>query len=82
MAHLLRFGFEIFDVLLMGSCLDRNPFDHLYSISFQAFNLSGIVGHEANLVETQVNQNLCPNSIVPHIGFETQCLIGLHSVLS
>ena len=46
----------------------------------EGFRLFWVVGQQSNAAQTQVLQDLDSHSVVAHIGFKSQRMVGFHGV--
>jgi hypothetical protein len=75
-------GLRLEIALIMGIGLDRqrDPLHDLQAVPLQSRHFLGVVGHKADLFQSQVGHNLRPDPVIAQIGFEPQHLIRLHGV--
>ena len=58
MAHLCPLGFEIPRVVRVGFAPNRNLFDHLNSVAFEADDLLWVIGLEPELADAEIVEDL------------------------
>src|SRR5579862_7875008 len=80
MAQLVLLGLQIATVLFVRRYLDRNSFDNPQTVAIEADDFLGIIRQEPNFPDTQIDQDLRPNAIVPEVGSEAQPAIGLDGI--
>ena len=76
MPHLLLFRAQVLQVRRTRLNFNRHTLDHLQPIAFDADNLAWIIRDELDLVEPEIDENLCPYAVIPQISFKSQLQIG------
>src|SRR3989338_10372147 len=66
---------------MAGFDFNRNTLDYLQSKTLETHDLPRVVGHETQFFETQIGQDLGPNTIIPEVRLKTQFLIGLDGII-
>jgi len=82
MAQFRFFRVQIPGVVLVFLHLQRNALHHLEPVSFQSFDLAGIVGQQPHAPHAEIFQNLRANAVIPQIRRKTETQIGVHRVQS
>src|SRR5689334_1020729 len=59
---------------------NRHPLVHAQTVALESDQLAGVVGDRANRMETEVEEDLRANAVIPQIGLEAKLLVGLHRV--
>jgi len=80
MPHFDPLRLEIFGVVRIWFAPDRDLFDHLDSVTFQADDFFRIVGEETEFSHSQVVKNLRANAVIAQIAGETELGVGFHRV--
>src|SRR5262249_20783251 len=78
--HLVLFRLQVTQVLGVQDRLDRDALHDLEPEAVEPDPLRGIVGHQADLVQAEVHQNLGANAVVPRIGGKPEVKVGLYGV--
>ncbi|MNP73433.1 hypothetical protein D3C76_1701450 [compost metagenome] len=71
---------QIFGVILVFLHLNRYAFDDLQSITFQPFDLPRIIGHQADLADAQILEDLRPDSIIAQVRRESELQVGIDRI--
>jgi hypothetical protein len=82
MAHFIPLGRQIVCVVLVGWTNDGDLIDHgdIESPQIESFGLLGVIGQQPNLFKPKILKNLQSHSVVSHIGFEPESMIGFYGV--
>ena len=80
--HAVFLGFQIPQVIGIGSDFDGNVLHDFQSVGLQTDTLDGIVGQQAHLMDTQVSQHLGTTSVVTLVGLEAEVYVGIYGVES
>ena len=81
-AHLVAFGFEILRVVLVGLELDGHLLDDLEFVPLQTDDLARVVGHEADLTDAEIKEDLCAEAVVAQVHREAELEVRLHRVVA
>jgi hypothetical protein len=79
---LIALGAQVLPVLRIGGHLDRHALEHRETVALEAGSLGGIVGHQPEIPEPEVHQNLRADAVVAEVGVESERLVGLDGVLA
>src|SRR5678816_1635714 len=60
--------------------LDRHSLNHLQSIALDPDDLPGIIRDELDLVQTEIDENLRPDTVVTQVRLEAQFQICLNGI--
>ena len=80
MAQLAFFGSQVFAVLLVGRDDEGYLFRYFNAEAFQTHNFPGVVGQQAELVRSQVMQDLGADAVVAQVVRIAELEVGLHGV--
>ena len=80
MTHLLFFGIKIAFIVLVRRNDDRNTLYDFKPVTFKTRDLAGIVGHQAELTDSEVDKHLGTLAVIAQIRSETQREIRLHRI--
>src|SRR5690348_4817630 len=69
-------------VVLAGLDLDGDFFDDAQAVPFDAVNLLGIVGHDADLAKSQISENLTADAVVALVDGQSESLVRFDGVES
>ncbi len=73
-------GFEVSAVVFTGRDDDGDFFDDGEAVAFDAIDLLRIVGHDTDLLEAEVSQDLRADAVVTFVGRQTEDFVGLDGV--
>src|SRR6266404_5808931 len=73
---------EIFLVMRVRFATNRNLLDHLQAVAFETDDFFRIVGEEAKLPHTKIEQNLRAESIITQIGRQTELRVRFDGIES
>src|SRR5688572_28922924 len=79
-AEFRALGAEVLAVGYARRDLDRNALGHGEPVLLELANLVGVVGDEAHLARTEVEEDPGPDPVVAHVGGEAERVVGLHRV--
>ncbi len=80
--HFFLFGAHI--IFVGGAAFDfkRHAFGDFEAVAFQPHDLARVVGHETQLADAEIKENLRPHAVVPQVGLEAQLFVGFHGVVA
>src|SRR5215813_12694196 len=81
-AELVALGAEILPVLRIRGDLDGQPLYDREAIALETGALRGIVGQQAQVLQTQVHQDLRADAVVTQVRLEAECRVRFHGVHS
>ena len=80
MPQFTLFGSKVMDVRFLGVDFNGNALDDRQAVPFNPDDLSRIISHETDLPESQTDQDLRANAIIPQVRLKPQLEIGLDGV--
>jgi hypothetical protein len=80
MTHFELFALEIASVVLVGLDFDGHLLGHTESVALRPNHFFRVVGQQAHLAHTDVDQHLCADAVVAHVILEPQLQVGFHRV--
>src|SRR6266566_98775 len=81
-AELVPLDVEIGPILIRRRRHDRQPLDDLQSVAFEAYQLHRIVRQHADRRQSEVEQNLRADAVIPQVRLETELLVGRDGVVA
>ena len=80
MPHFVLFRFQIVVVVFLRSDLTGNTLTDLQAVTINADQLLRIVRNEANTFDTEIQQDLGAQTILPQVRFKTELNVGFHCI--
>ena len=80
MPHLRPLGLEVFLVVRVGRGADRDHFDDLQPVAFEADDFFRVVGQEAHFPHAEIDEDLRAEAVVAQLRREAEFFVGLHGV--
>src|ERR687892_2056263 len=71
---------KIMNIGIPRRYFQRHAFDDFETVVLQTCNFTGVVGQQANLMDTEIAQHLRADAIIPQIFFETELKIRFYGV--
>src|SRR5574337_140128 len=60
--------------------LNRDPLHHVQTVRLESDDLAWIIGQQPDIAQSEVGQDLGPDSILSQIGFEPESRVRLHRI--
>ena len=82
MPHLFLLGTHI--ILISGAAAHLNGLatDDFEPVAFQADDLAGVVGHDAEFADAQIQQDLRADAVIAEIRLEAELFVGFNGVVA
>src|SRR5215471_13865893 len=80
MSQFFLFRPKVVDVAVPRLDFQGDALDDTQAIALEADDLRRVVGQQAQFLDAQITQDLCPDAVVPEIIFETQLEISLYGI--
>src|ERR1700733_2106464 len=80
MSHFCAFGLEIARIVRVGLSFDWKLFDNVKTVTFQSNDLFRVVGQEADLTNTEIDQYLRAGAVFPEIHWKPELFVCLDGV--
>src|SRR5262245_1481242 len=75
-------GLEVLAVVLARLDLDGDLFHDMQAVSLNAINLLGVVGHDADILQAQIAEDLAADAVVAFVGGKSQSQIRIDRIES